>query len=329
MVKVGFIGTGGISRAHLDYLKTRDDVQICALCDVNEQNLKQRVQAYGGRAFNDFRNMLAQMELDAIWVCTPPEVRREPLVACVEKGIPVFCEKPVERSAQQGASIAGELSRLNARVQIGYLFRSMPAVQRLRQYIDDDRIHTVQSVYICNMSLERNLPAWFYDKELSGGPLVDQATHNLDLLRSLLGEVHQVSGLALNPHKQKESGYTIDETIALSFVFEHGIVGTHIHSWLGDAWRNEIVLSGQKGLYRIDLNKGQVNCERDSETTTFGQGSRRIFEFEDELFLRQVIDRDWSTNPCDYADGLNSLRLTLACNRAVESDGSPCTVDQG
>ena len=318
MLSVGMIGTGGISKAHLDYLKTRTDVSIAALCDVRADSLERRVKEFGGTGYHDFRAMLDGNRLDAVWLCTPPEVRRDPLLACAERHVPVFCEKPVERDEGRGEEIARELERQQARVQVGYVFRSVPSVLKLRGLLKDDAIHAVQSVYACDKGLVRDLPPWFYDRELSGGPLIDQATHNFDLLRRLLGEVAAVRGLARNPVGKKEPGYTIDEAIALSFAFESGLVGSHIHTWLADAWRNEIVLSGEKALYRIDLNKGKVTKECGAETLVFQQDGRRIFEYEDEVFLKQVETGDWAENPSDYRDGLKTLKLTLACNRAIE-----------
>ena len=317
MIRAGFIGTGGISKAHLDVLQTCKNVEVAALCDVNAENLKERINAYGGKGYADFRQMLKECELDAVWICTPPEVRREPLTACAEHGLPVFCEKPVAKDVQIGEEIDGQLTQLNARVQVGYVFRSIPAVQKLREVLRDDAIHAVQSSYICDVSLSGGLRPWFYDKELSGGPLVDQATHNFDLLRLLFGEIDTARGFSCNPRKKKEPGYTIDEVIAATFAFESGTLGCHIHSWLGDTWRNVIVMSGEKGLYSIDLNLGKVTTQRGSETTVYQQENKRIFVYENEMFLRQVESGDWSRNPSDFSDGLQTLKVTFALNDAV------------
>ena len=110
MIKAGFIGTGGISGVHLQFLKSRSDVEIAALCDANSENLKKRQDEFGGEGFDDFNVMLEKADLDAVWICTPPKVRREPLIACANKRIPVFCEKPVERSEDRGRELADELA---------------------------------------------------------------------------------------------------------------------------------------------------------------------------------------------------------------------------
>jgi len=317
MLKVGFIGTGGISGTHLAYLSSRDDVEIAALCDVDQGNLQRRAKEFGGQAFVDYRKMLDAVKLDAVWLCTPPQVRAEPLLACAERGVPVFCEKPVERDEAKAAKTADQLDALGAHVQVGYVFRSLPVVKRLRQWVADDAIHLVQSFYGCNVSLTRGLASWFYDKDKSGGPLVDQATHNLDLLRYLLGEVTTVCGVGSNPVHAKEAGYTIDETLAFSFTFRDGIVGSHTHTWVGDGWRNEVFLSGEKRSYWLNLNKETLTVEEGDESRRLAAGGRGMFCHEDGAFVNSVASGVWDASPSSYRDGLATLRLTLACDRAL------------
>ncbi len=338
MLNVGFIGVGGISGVHLDVLKTRQDVRIAALCDTNPTTLKKQRRTYGGQPFGDFRKMLDQVRLDAVWICTPPLVRKEPLLACADRGIPVFCEKPVEHHPARGRAIAAALARRKARVQVGYVFRFTPVVNALRRALRDDRIHLVQSFYACNISLSMGQPAWFYDKAKSGGGLVDQATHNLDLLRFLFGEIREVRGQGANPVHRKAGRYTVEETIGLLFRFRNGILGTHNHSWVANDWRNEIVISGEKRLYRVNLFRGTlfingpfpkrpgaspkaavVPSAGATDPVWFQQDGTSIYRYENEAFLKQVISNHWSRNLSDYADGLKTLALTLACDRAVTS----------
>ncbi len=314
-MKIACIGTGTISAVHLRYLKTRKDVEIAGLCDIHPTTLERRQKEFGGRGFSDFRVMLDTVKPDAVWLCTPPQVRRDPLLACAERDIPVFCEKPVERDVRRAERLARELKRRKAHVQIGYLFRTMPITQRLRTEMADDRIYTVQSFYGCNVSLTMSLAPWFYDKALSGGGLVDQATHNFDLLRSLIGEVKEVRGLASNPVRRKHKGYTVDETIGLALRFGNGCLATHLHTWVGEGWRNEIILTGEKRVYRMNIWKNELVVDDGSHTRIFRQVG--MYEAQNEIFLRMVRSGKWSENPCTYEEGLKTLKLTLACDAAL------------
>ncbi len=316
MIRIGLIGAGNISGMHLSYLKSRQDVEIAALCDIKPENLERRRREFGGEPFSDFRPMLEKTKLDAVYLCTPSRVRREMLLACAKKGIPVFCEKPAGRDERAAARLAREIKAAGGRVMVGYVFRAMPVVQRLRNAMADDVIDAVQSFYGCHIGRQHS---WFTDKKFSGGTLVDQATHNLDLMRYLFGEVKEVCGLAANPAQKKVPGYTIEEIIGVTLRFASGAVASHLHSCLAESWRIEIALSGRKRFYRIKPADGTLIIEEGSETRSFQQDRRSIYNYEGEQFLKMVASGDWSGNICDFADAVASLRLTLACDRALET----------
>ena len=315
-IRAGLIGTGGISGVHLDWMKSREDVEITALCDIDPAALERRGSVYGGTRYADYGAMIDQEQLDAVWVCTPPLVRKGPLVMCADKGIPVFCEKPAAVDEAAASDISSALAERGGRVMIGYPFRALPIVETLRAALAEDRIHSVQSLYMCDVSLTMGLRPWFYELDKSGGAMVDQATHVFDLLRTLMGEVGEVKAIGSNPVRQKKDGYTIDEAIGLAMLYESGAVGTHTHSWVADTWRTEVLLSGEQRLYRLDLTGGSLTiAEAGRSTTHTYQGN--LYAFENDHFAAMVTSGDWSSNLCDYDDAARSLSLTLECNRAL------------
>jgi predicted dehydrogenase len=332
MIKAAFIGTGGIAGVHLRYAAARKDIKIAALCDINRANAESWQKKFGGEIFTDYEKMLEKVKPDAVWICTPSTIRKEPLIACAERKLPIFCEKPAERSVKKAEEISKALKKLSAKVQVGYVFRSMPVISRFKQAMKDDKIHILNSMYCCNISLTKNMPPWFYDKAKSGGALVDQATHNLDLLRYLFGEVKEVRAFAENPVYKKKKGYTIDEVIAITFKFANGMLASHIHSWVGDTWRNEIVLSGEKRLYKLLPAQGKLAVEQTAQVVKgqdkaagkkdgsfqFDQGVRSIYEYENDVFIKQIKTGDWSKNPSSYEDAVKTLKLTAACDTAVQ-----------
>lgn len=321
MLRIGIIAMGWAGNTHAKYLTTRDDVEIVALCDPDALRLQKGIDDFGGKGFGDLETMLAETELDAVYLCTPSTIRREPLLACADRGIPVFCEKPVERRAAVADEIAAELRRLDARVQVGFVFRSMPLAREARKAVADDRVHLIQSMYGCPVCLTKELSSWFYDKELSGGALVDQATHNLDLLRYIFGEVAEVTGFAGNPVEPKKEGYTVDEVVALSLRFECGALCSHVHTWVGDEWRNEMVFVGERRIYRLSLTDGRLVVKEKKGTWDYNQDQDHMYDYENDVFIEQVKTGDWSKNPSTYDDALKTLKLTLECDRAA--GGSP------
>ncbi len=321
-IRAGFIGVGDISQVHLSYLRTRDDVEIVALSDPNQQNLQKRLREFGGSGYEDYRKMLEKEALDAVWICTPPQVRKEPILESVDRGLAVFCEKPVERDLDKARAIAAELrKRPGALVQIGYVFRAMPIISALKEKLADDSVWGIQSFYGSPMSRTLDMPAWFYDKAKSGGGLVDQATHNFDLFRFVFGEVKQVRGLATNPVHPKKPGYTVEEVIGLNFAFESGALGVHLHSWLADRWRNELLFVGEKRVYRIDIWAGSLSIEEGLHTEVIRQDMDKMYHHENARFLELVQTREPARNICSFEEGLKTLELVLACDRALGGAG--------
>ena len=102
MIKIGFIGTGGISGAHMKCLQHRKDVKIAALCDINREQALKRQKEFGGDVFADFNEKLDTMKPDAVWICTPPSVRREPKFP-VLRSTPVMM--PLVRTIRSGKAL--------------------------------------------------------------------------------------------------------------------------------------------------------------------------------------------------------------------------------
>lgn len=114
--------------------------------------------------------------------------------------------------------------------------------------------------------------------------------------------------------------------------FKNGTVGSHVHTCVGDAWRNHIILSGEKRTYWLNPNIGElvVDGETTGEINLWETGNanektkvfkldkdKSIYSYENAIFLDMVCSQDWSKNICTYADGLNSLKCTLACDTAI------------
>lgn len=313
-VRAGMIGTGSISRVHLEWMKQREDVEIVALCDVSKKAVAEKAGNYGATAYTNHNDMLRENSLDAVWICTPPTARKGLIQSCVSRGLPVFCEKPAAFDADTATEIARDIEEAEARVMVGYPFRVLPIIKTLKDALRDDTIHGIQSLYLCNVSLTMGLRPWFYDIEKSGGAMVDQATHVFDLLRVLFGEICRVDALGSNPVKPKGAGYTVDEVIGLILAYDSGAVGTHLHSWVGNGWRTQIQMSGEKKFYQLDLTGGGLDIFQGSEKIHHPLTDKQLHSYENDVFIDMVKREDFSENPCTYEDAAKTLALTMECN---------------
>jgi len=93
--RLGMIGMGGIGRFHADYLVTHPDVELTAVCDIDQARLDDAARKYGARPFKDYRDMLGKTSLDAMYICVPPYVDGPLEIDCLVAGLPIFVEKPI------------------------------------------------------------------------------------------------------------------------------------------------------------------------------------------------------------------------------------------
>src|SRR4051812_8528797 len=93
--RVGFVGAGGIANRHIGNLLGFEDVIVVAIGDPQVDRAKVAAGRVGGRAYGGHEAMLDSEKLDAVYVCTPPFAHGPPELACIERGLPFFVEKPL------------------------------------------------------------------------------------------------------------------------------------------------------------------------------------------------------------------------------------------
>jgi len=122
-IKVGFVGTGGMAGAHMNTLKTFEDVEFVAMCDVAEDRAKSRANEFGGKAFTDFKEMFDKVDMDAVYICTPPFAHGEQERIACEKGIAMFVEKPIAVTTEQAVIINDYVKHSGVITAVGYHWR--------------------------------------------------------------------------------------------------------------------------------------------------------------------------------------------------------------
>ena len=195
MIKVGVIGTGGISGVHLGGYSRNPNAEIYALCDINEKNLAKRAEEYKvSRTFTDYREMLALNELDAVSVCTWNSAHAECDIAALRAGNHVLCEKPMALNTAQAQEMEKAAKESGKLLMIGFVRRFGNDCAVLKDFIDSGsfgEIYYAKAQYL----RRKGCPGgWFGDKSRSGGgPLIDLGVHVIDLCRYLMGGPQPVS----------------------------------------------------------------------------------------------------------------------------------------
>ncbi|MCL6627363.1 MAG: Gfo/Idh/MocA family oxidoreductase [Alicyclobacillus shizuokensis] len=198
-LRVGVIGAGGIAQSiHLpNYQKQADKVELVAIADVAHERAQQAAEQFGIRHhFADYEQMLREVELDAVSICTPNKFHAPAAIAALQAGCHVLCEKPPAMTVAEAEAMAEAAARSGKILTYGLHYRYTPEVLALKRFIDAGELGEVYAAR-SHAVRRRGIPAWgawFFDRERSGGgPLIDLGVHMLDVTLWLLGNPNPVA----------------------------------------------------------------------------------------------------------------------------------------
>jgi predicted dehydrogenase len=326
-VRVGFVGAGAISDHHLAVLSEQPDVEVTAICDIDESRARAVAESTGARAFGDWREMLEADELEALFVCTPPAHHAAPAIAAFERGLAVYLEKPLARSLADGEAIAAGWQESGAVCAVGYQWRSLDVVLHLRSLLRRTQPGLLVSRSFGPTEGARNdlaqEGAWFGDPGASGGLLFELASHDIDLQIALAGPVESVQATAqsgLLALAGRPPG-ALDDAVSVLLRFAGGGLGAcHV------AWST----AQTPPLYSLDVQSADAALRleldpifelhgraRGADVDVLGTVPPRVSSVTS--FLEAARRGDPAFVPCSPADALATLRALLACEQAIAS----------
>ena len=152
------------------------------------------------RAGADYRDVLADPDVDVVSICAPNMLHREIGVAAARAGKPFWIEKPVGRDASETAEVAAAARAAGVATSIGYNYRHVPAVERVRDLVAAGRlgrVTNVRAVFFNSYAAEPNgALSWRFRREEAGsGALGDLLSHVVDLMQYVVAPIAEVSSL--------------------------------------------------------------------------------------------------------------------------------------
>lgn len=308
--RIGFVGSGGVAQRHAQVLSGFADVELVAVTDVDPERAATFGADHGAPAVPDVDALLAH-GLDAAYVCVPPFAHGAAEAQIAAAGVALFVEKPLAADQDTAERVARLVAASGVRTRVGHHWRCAEPVLRARHLLAGRRIRLVNGWW-----LDKQPPVpWWADRSLSGGPLVEQAVHVLDLARVLVGEVTEVHA-AVAGHVP---GGAEAATAAL-LRFDGGAVGTLSTTCVLPAKHRaglEIVADGVSVAVGEDfLEVRDVDGARRTEYDPFTARVAIDRMFVDELHGHPV---DPAQQAPDHAEALRSHRLACALARSAES----------
>lgn len=187
MLKVGVIGIGGISRAHILAWSSMDDIELVALCDIRESQMER----YDGiRKYTDMNEMLAKETLDIVDICLPTYMHADVSVKALEKGINVICEKPISMNYTDVERIYETAKKNNVKFMVAHVLRFWREYEILKNIYDTQKYGKLLSGSMMRLSAypKWSWDNWMYDESRSGLVSFDLHIHDLDFMVYMLGK---------------------------------------------------------------------------------------------------------------------------------------------
>lgn len=340
-VRVGLIGCGGISKSHLPHLSSSDDVGLAAFCDIVVERAQAHADKYGGAVYDDARAMLQNTELDAAYILIPTYAHGAPERACLEARVPFLVEKPLGIDADDLRKLAREVEASGLITCAGFMNRYRKSINRAKDLLQDDPAILMDGAWISGPPLRREgdyfannpIGQWWPIKEKSGGQMVEQVIHTVDLARYLGGEVREVFAYAARGFNQKlpnlVQNYNLDDAMVVSLRFESGAVGNLMSCCAAAGGGGGVFLnvwaSQHTARFTDWAHHVKIFAAGSKETEEIAGDSDDIFPLEDRVFIDAVKTGDRSKIKSTHADGARSTLLALAANESLET-GKPVAV---
>jgi UDP-N-acetylglucosamine 3-dehydrogenase len=196
-VKFGQIGAGGIGELRADALSRSAGVEFVASTDVVPDALRAVEKKHGVNTYSDHREMLDKEDLDGVIVSAPPNFHEAMTCDALEAGANVICEKPMAATPEACRRMIAKARECDRLLGTGFNMRFFPALERLKQVVDDGSIGPLRYVKSSagHRGLEEFKAPWMYDKEvMGGGALFDIGIHTIDLVHYVMGDIASVYG---------------------------------------------------------------------------------------------------------------------------------------
>ncbi|MGM0829843.1 MAG: Gfo/Idh/MocA family protein [Bacillota bacterium] len=264
-IRIGIIGVGIIGKTHLDNYAKLDGAEVVAICDLNENELKQVAERYCiPHTYTDYSEMLKRDDLDAVDVCLHNNLHAPITIEALQAGKHVYCEKPIAGSYLDGKRMVDTAKEYGKKLHIQLSFLYSKETKAAKTLIDDGKLGTL---YHARSTGFRRRGRPFVDgygtkeflqkKVASGGALFDMGVYRISQILYLMNmpKVNTITGktyqeVDMDEKRGQTSGFDVEE-LGVGFVrLEDGITLDIIESWA-------IHLNGFEGSYLVG-NQGGI-----------------------------------------------------------------------
>ncbi len=242
----GILGPGGIARAFARDLKTLAGHSVAAVGSRTLSNAEEFVSTFGGKAYGSYEELVADESVDAIYVATPHPAHKENVIAALNAGKPVLCEKPFAVNAQEAQEMVAAAVANKVALMEAMWSRFLPHYAQVREIVASGILGKILTVHADHGQrlADQNIPR-LVDPLLAGGALLDLGIYPVSFAHMILG----------NPTKITASGVLTDRGVdgqtSMIFDFSSGAQAI-LNTTMLEQTPCRAVVAGVNGWLEID-----------------------------------------------------------------------------
>ncbi|MDB5456138.1 MAG: Gfo/Idh/MocA family oxidoreductase [Caulobacter sp.] len=318
-LRVGLLGCGGIGARHVAALEALPrDLTLVACCGRDAAATAAFAAAHGAAPFTRFETMLDEAALDLLIVATPPAARQGQVEAAAARGVHLLVEKPIALDLAGARSMTAAVAASGVVASVGFMYRFGDAVERWRRMAAAGQTGPVglfAGSYHCNAL---HAP-WWRERAKSGGQMLEQVIHLIDLVRVFMGEPDTVYARAANLFHGQTPGYDVEDVSVIVFGWDDGrIANLHAsNAAIPGRWAKEWRLVAERCTGQFeDWNTAVL-------TATAPDVVEEIVAGKTDPFVAQLADLaaaigEGRPPAAPLAEGEAGVRLALAARRSAD-----------
>jgi len=189
-VRLGVVGVGDMGGYHTLGFTTLEEAHVVAIADINESRMDEllaEIPEYEIARYTDYRELLQRDDIEAVVVALPQYLHREVTLAALDAGLDIFLEKPMAPMVSEADEIIAAHRDSDRVMQIGLVYRYAGLFRKMAEMCAGGEYGRTTMMW-CN-EMRENFPPrdWFYDRERSGGAIMDKCVHYFDLFNWMIG----------------------------------------------------------------------------------------------------------------------------------------------
>jgi len=326
-VRLGIVGFGRMGLTHYSIINSREDVEIVSIADKTGliiSLLRKYIPTL--HLYDDYEDLIENSNIDALLVCTPPNLHYPIIKKASEKNLHVFCEKPYTVDKLEANELMKLYEEKNLVNQVGYVNRFNDIFIKVKEMLDNEMIGEVirfkSEMFSNTISEPGDGSGWRAKHESGGGVVYEMAAHAIDLVHFLLGKPDKVVGSSLNNIYSKN----VEDSISSTFLYESGKSGTIYVNWSDESYRkptNKIEIFGKEGKILADQHGLKIYLKNENIAHKLREGWNTLYitdvftsvdfyvrgnEFTRQLYhFIDCVKSQESNTHCSFRDGSNVI----------------------